>query len=587
MERTEHCGYLDMDGLSHIQKDLHQCRSANSPTHSSSMIRSAASASRTLSVGIVGAGFAGLRCADVLLQHGCRVTIFEARNRLGGRVAQSNQIGHPVDLGPNWIHGTNDNPILEIAIKTSTRLHTWSEDSAIIGPDGEPLTATEADAYSSLLWDDGLIAEAFRYSNEHSAEIDPERSLYDFFAERAEGLFATEPEDVAKRKRGTLLQVASMWGAYTGSPVTRQSLKFFWMEECIQGENPFVAGTYEKILEYVARPAREGAEIRLKTEVVRIVSSDGSEEAGVRKKPCVHLADGHTREFDEVVVTAPLGWLKRNKAAFEPALPPRLSQAIDNIGYGTLDKVYITFPSAFWDTPPASTHESSTGNGSRGSKGTPPNLTAAANPFHQAPTTPDPSAPEQEHYAASIHWLAPSYAPKTNPQHWDPQALNLATLPRGSAHPTLLFYTFGPCSEHLASLATTHAADPAARDAALLAFFHPYFSRLPNYTSPEEDPACEPTAVLATAWAGDKFAGYGSYCNFPVGSQDGRRDVECMRRGMPERGVWLAGEHTAPFVALGTSTGAYWSGEGVAGRVLDATGFGGRLEGGISSESKA
>ena len=38
--------------------------------------------------------------------------------------------------------------------------------------------------------------------------------------------------------------------------------------------------------------------------------------------------------------------------------------------------------------------------------------------------------------------------------------------------------------------------------------------------------------------------------------------------GMGEsEGLWLAGEHTAPFVALGTTTGAYWSGEGVARRI--------------------
>jgi NADPH-dependent 2,4-dienoyl-CoA reductase/sulfur reductase-like enzyme len=47
---------------------------------------------------IVGAGFAGLRCADVLTRHGFQVTILEARNRLGGRVAQSNHLGHVVDL---------------------------------------------------------------------------------------------------------------------------------------------------------------------------------------------------------------------------------------------------------------------------------------------------------------------------------------------------------------------------------------------------------------------------------------------------------------------------------------------------------
>ena len=41
---------------------------------------------------------------------------------------------------------------------------------------------------------------------------------------------------------------------------------------------------------------------------------------------------------------------------------------------------------------------------------------------------------------------------------------------------------------------------------------------------------------------------------------------------MPERGVWLAGEHTAPFVALGTVTGAWWSGEGVGRRIVAAYG---------------
>jgi hypothetical protein len=42
---------------------------------------------------------------------------------------------------------------------------------------------------------------------------------------------------------------------------------------------------------------------------------------------------------------------------------------------------------------------------------------------------------------------------------------------------------------------------------------------------------------------------------------------------MPERGVWLAGEHTAPFVALGTVTGAYWAGEGVAKRIVKLYGL--------------
>ena len=38
-------------------------------------------------VAIVGAGFAGLKCADVLSHRGFKVTIFEGRDRIGGRVS--------------------------------------------------------------------------------------------------------------------------------------------------------------------------------------------------------------------------------------------------------------------------------------------------------------------------------------------------------------------------------------------------------------------------------------------------------------------------------------------------------------------
>jgi monoamine oxidase len=48
------------------------------------------SGSRTMSsrphVGVIGAGLSGLRCADILIQNGARVTILEARDRIGGRV---------------------------------------------------------------------------------------------------------------------------------------------------------------------------------------------------------------------------------------------------------------------------------------------------------------------------------------------------------------------------------------------------------------------------------------------------------------------------------------------------------------------
>ena len=142
--------------------------------------------------------------------------------------------------------------------------------------------------------------------------------------------------------------------------------------------------------------------------------------------------------------------------------------------------------------------------------------------------------------------------------------MNLSALPSPSTHPTLLFYIYGSCSSHIASLAQL---PQPTRDERLNAFLHPYISLLPSYSSTSAH--CTPSAIFATAWAGDELAGYGSYANFQVGLEEGDVHVECMRKGMPEKGVWIAGEHTAPFVALGTATGAYWSGEKVALRILE------------------
>lgn len=48
---------------------------------------------------------------------------------------------------------------------------------------------------------------------------------------------------------------------------------------------------------------------------------------------------GEEFRFDELVMTTPLGWLKKNKSVFEPALPERVEKAIDSISYGCLEKV--------------------------------------------------------------------------------------------------------------------------------------------------------------------------------------------------------------------------------------------------------
>lgn len=98
-----------------------------------------------------------------------------------------------------------------------------------------------------------------------------------------------------------------------------------------------VATTYTAILQKVAEAALSSADIKFNRRVVKIETS----HAARAEKHSVVLStdDGCTQSFDEVILTTPLGWLKRNKDAFSPSLPLRLSQAIDNISVGQLEKV--------------------------------------------------------------------------------------------------------------------------------------------------------------------------------------------------------------------------------------------------------
>ena len=178
---------------------------------------------------MVGAGLAGLRCADILLQYGFKVTVLEARDRVGGRAHQETlPSGHLVDLGPNWIHGTDYNPILDLAKTTKTAMHTWGEKLKVFGADGSLLD--EGKEYNDLMWK--IIAQAFKYSAQNTSTINPNESLKDFFEKK---LLEEFPGQADLDKKKILMQMAELWGAFVGSPVHRQSLKFFWLEECIDG----------------------------------------------------------------------------------------------------------------------------------------------------------------------------------------------------------------------------------------------------------------------------------------------------------------------------------------------------------------
>ena len=95
----------------------------------------------------------------------------------------------------------------------------------------------------------------------------------------------------------------------------------------------FIASNYKSIVAKVAEVPLAKATIRFGT-VMTCVEAKSDKERTV----CVRMSDGREEHFDEVVITTPLGWLKRHKQDIRP-LSPRVSEAIDSMSFGRLEKV--------------------------------------------------------------------------------------------------------------------------------------------------------------------------------------------------------------------------------------------------------
>lgn len=117
--------------------------------------------------------------------------------------------------------------MIELAGLTKTHLEDWDGGQATWGPNGKLLDEQTADKMNKFVWD--TINNAFAYSEKHGDRIPAELSLLDYFRDQVEksGLSAAE--------KALTLESCKLWGTYMGEPVWRQSLRFFRLEQCIDG----------------------------------------------------------------------------------------------------------------------------------------------------------------------------------------------------------------------------------------------------------------------------------------------------------------------------------------------------------------
>ncbi|XP_076858560.1 spermine oxidase-like [Brachyhypopomus gauderio] len=311
--------------------------------------------SKDATIVVVGAGFAGLSAASSLLHAGFQnVKVLEANARVGGRVCTTKPFKENViELGANWIHGQQKNPVFQLAKK-----HNLLAEKSLLDRD-----KSSRDYF-------------FKDGGKHLSEdlADPVTSLF-------EKLLTKANEDELGRKyrdmsRGDYLDVAFAKSRLAGSEDGSRIFEWCKRNECsneaasslfevaasqlseysdLGGEfyNPLGSRGYQAILDILLKGVP--SEIILTNKPVKRIQwdlnkkSQGAESREMSHPVKIICENDETFEADHVIVTVSLGVLKRQAGAmFEPGLPKCKMDAIETLGFGTVDKIFLRFSKRFW-----------------------------------------------------------------------------------------------------------------------------------------------------------------------------------------------------------------------------------------------
>ncbi len=277
-----------------------------------------------ISILIIGAGFAGIAAARELLNNGYSVTILEARDRIGGRAWTDDTLGIPFDLGAFMFHGIEGNPLYEQAKEFNIELinpYIYNRD---FGNNQSPLSAEKLITIYHQL--NELSEQATTYAAGLEKDIPLEQAIKAVF---------TSQDYPALDER--IYPWAMHWiTLYAGAEPKYLSASNWNKDELVlDGAQPFVIGGHKSIVNSLIK----GIPIHLNTQVNHIHYDDNG--VTIRSNQGSYQADA-------VLITVPLGVLKKKTISFEPPLPQSKLNAIDNLKMGALNRIALKFPKAFW-----------------------------------------------------------------------------------------------------------------------------------------------------------------------------------------------------------------------------------------------
>jgi monoamine oxidase len=241
---------------------------------------------------VVGAGFAGLAAADTLAARGYDVTVFEARDRVGGRVhSKTLDDGATIELGAEFILPGHD-----VLRATAERLKLLLYEKGTLYGNREPRPPVPRDELVhavARLRDahDGTVASALERLRLPSAVRDALRARIEISTAYSAG---DQPASV----------LATSGAAFGDFP------------------SHGIAGGNQRLATALARNMR----VNVRAAVERVTWT----EQGVRV---------HDASFDACVVAIPASVM--DAIEFDPPLPARKQHALDAVRYGDAAKLFL------------------------------------------------------------------------------------------------------------------------------------------------------------------------------------------------------------------------------------------------------
>jgi len=294
---------------------------------------------------VVGAGAAGLSCAQELFAAGVRVTLLEASARVGGRCHTLDIPGFgPIECGATWIHGMEGNPAFALCSSLGLVPHRGSEPKSrrrLASPvhlrsDGAPTDVKAVHEVQRILF------EAVRECEEgHGSHASLGAHVRREWALARPGLLA---------RHGDTALIDAAWHAAEalqcaidgcGNLAEEDAGPAYANYSDFDGRNvasrPDLGG-YSAAMEAMASPLREGQVLRLGRAVETVRWDTARSLSGLVEVVC---DNGEVFAADAICVTVPLEPL--HALAFEPPLPASTYEAMDCVALGQVEKILVAF----------------------------------------------------------------------------------------------------------------------------------------------------------------------------------------------------------------------------------------------------